>query len=484
MTKQKRAKAKKGYQPSHPEMENALYLWVVQQRTKHTPLTSIVIREKAEAFHKKVCKVEKCDFKASYGWFSRFKDRFSLKVKRIHGEKLSADLSRLDSFKIQLQNLIIANELSLDEIYNADESAMYYKVLPNRTLALVTEKKISGAKAQRDRFTFMPCSNVNGTHKLNLQIIGKARNPRCFNKRVPPETDYFSSKNAWQTKYIFNKWFHDSFVPSVRKYAKENNKSHAKALLLLDNCSAHNELDLLRSDDGLITALFLPPNVTSEVQPMDQNVIVCVKNHYRKMFLQYILTHDNLLQAVKQFTLFKAITYITNAWKNVQRSTIFKSWSKLLGDLDIYKNHVLVESNTEKIDLPMLTDLANKINVKNNINELINEKEVSEWISESDDVSSHKEYDDNEIINYVTGNTKDIDLLENELNEADMEPYDSQEISAIHEFDYNQNNCQNTPNHSDILNHLDALLELIDENEVEKLITLREWRQQYLNDAN
>ena len=46
-----------------------------------------------------------------------------------------------------------------------------------------------------------------------------------------------------------------------------------KAVLVLDNCPAHPNVEDLTSEDGKITALYLPPNVTSLIQPMDQGVL-------------------------------------------------------------------------------------------------------------------------------------------------------------------------------------------------------------------
>ena len=59
-----------------------------------------------------------------------------------------------------------------------------------------------------------------------------------------------------------------------------------KAVLLLDNCSAHPDEDTLVSRDGKVTGKFLPPNVTSLIQPMDQCVMVSVKRRYRKLILK------------------------------------------------------------------------------------------------------------------------------------------------------------------------------------------------------
>ncbi len=62
-----------------------------------------------------------------------------------------------------------------------------------------------------------------------------------------------------------------------------------KAILVLDNCSAHpNEEDLV-SSDGKVIAKYLPPNV---IQPMDQGVLECVKRRYRKKILEELIFRD------------------------------------------------------------------------------------------------------------------------------------------------------------------------------------------------
>ena len=73
---------------------------------------------------------------------------------------------------------------------------------------------------------------------------------------------YISQKNAWVTSHLFSEWYHTFFVPFVREKMKELG-IQPKALLLLDNCAAHPDESELISDDGLIVAKFLPPNVIS-----------------------------------------------------------------------------------------------------------------------------------------------------------------------------------------------------------------------------
>ena len=129
--------------------------------------------------------------------------------------------------------------------------------------------------------TINACSNALGTIKLPLLFIGKYKKPRCF-KNISRESlpvIYENQLNAWVNTEIFAKWFHGSFVPTVKRKLIELG-IEPKAVLLLDNCSAHPDETELMSSDGKIIAIFLPPNVTSLIQPMDQGVLESMKRRY------------------------------------------------------------------------------------------------------------------------------------------------------------------------------------------------------------
>lgn len=91
---------------------------------------------------------------------------------------------------------------------------------------------------------------------------------------------------------LFSEWFYDCFIPNVRQYSLRTGIA-PKALLLMDNCSAHHCRDKLVSDDGLIETIFLPPNVTSIAQPMDQGVIQNIKLLFRRKLELYTLASGN-----------------------------------------------------------------------------------------------------------------------------------------------------------------------------------------------
>jgi hypothetical protein len=100
-----------------------------------------------------------------------------------------------------------------------------------------------------------------------------SENPKAFKGKVKTLLPIIwrSISKAWVTGTIFQDWFCSEFVPAVKAYLLKNNLA-LKCLLLLDNVPGHSQCvgDLFPE----IKVVFLPPNTTSLLQPMDQTVIV------------------------------------------------------------------------------------------------------------------------------------------------------------------------------------------------------------------
>ena len=85
--------------------------------------------------------------------------------------------------------------------------------------------------------------------------------------------------------------------------------------------------------DGHIWVMYMPPNVTPLIQPMNQNAIRLLKLHYRNSLLSKIVSsNENLETPLKQTTLFEAVSLVALAWEKVSSDSIKKCWKKILVD--------------------------------------------------------------------------------------------------------------------------------------------------------
>ncbi|GFV26021.1 tigger transposable element-derived protein 7 [Trichonephila clavipes] len=115
---------------------------------------------------------------------------------------------------------------------------------------------------------------------------------------------------------LFKEWFHDQFVPAVKKFNKENDLPQ-RAILLIDNAPSHPGTEELSS--GEIKAIFLPPNVTPLLQPMDQGVLQKLKQIYRKQFLRTLIEDDtvSLVAKIKQTNMKDVVYWSAESWENL-----------------------------------------------------------------------------------------------------------------------------------------------------------------------
>ena len=89
-------------------------------------------------------------------------------------------------FKKTLSGFIEKEQLTLNQVYNYDETDLYWKALPSKTLASQKEKTVPGYKVCKERVTILACANVTGDHKLKLRKAKKPRALKNLNPRALP----------------------------------------------------------------------------------------------------------------------------------------------------------------------------------------------------------------------------------------------------------------------------------------------------------
>lgn len=144
--------------------------------------------------------------------------------------------------------------------------------------------------------------------------------------------------------------------------------------------------------------MFLPPNCTALIQPMDQNAIRILKLNYRKRFLCHILAsleeNDDFGKCIKNFTLKDAVILAANAWNKVKQTTLQSCWKKIL----------LAENEWETEDELPLAQLKEKlyrpmdeiINLLNDVAPYVYfNSEINEWIDDENEFPDEKEDQEN-----------------------------------------------------------------------------------------
>lgn len=173
--------------------------------------------------------------------------------------------------------------------------------------------------------------------------------------------------------------------------------------MLVDNCTAHEEL---KTDDGNIVIVPLPPNVTSVLQPMDQSPIRVTKMKYRKLLLASVVAKENkpIDESLKEHTIRDAIVMLKDAWADIPNSLLHRAFSKIRDwDKDEYSEEDLVPLSALRASPEYYTQLLNEVQT------LLNE------IAPGDEIAS------SEIEEWNIDTTDNVELEDAECSDSDGE---------------------------------------------------------------
>lgn len=385
------SKKKRFAKGEFPDLENALVKWMNQARNSNVPVGGQILREKAKFFATRLG-ISNEDFRCSDGWFDRFKKRNNIKFKKVCGESASVSTELCSEWKAKLKTII--QEYEAKNIFNADETGLFFKCLPDRSMCFKGEK-CHGGKSSKERITLLLAANMDGSEKLKPLMIGKSAKPRCFKNINSFPMAYRANKKAWMTSDLFNEW-----VTSINA---EMEKKNRRILLFIDNCTAHNNPPHLSH----VAVEFLPPNTTSILQPLDQGVIKVFKSFYRTEIVQQLL--DSLEENVDhKISLLSAMYIADKSWKKVSEKTI----------RNCFRTSGFIKDDS--VIAPSEPD--NEIATPNEWNRLTHDDNpitFQEFVSFDDDVAVAEMLSEDEILNQLAD---DVDVEEEEEPEEEEVP--------------------------------------------------------------
>lgn len=297
----------------YQELNDKLWDWIQTIESFGAVYSEKILKEKALQIAKEMNIDE---FRATNGWLYSFKSAHNINCKILSGEASNYTKQNFTEF-YELTNKKMS-EYAPENIYNCDETALFFKQVPSRSLMAKARK---GIKAYKDRVSLLLCTNLTGSDKRKLFIIGKSRCPRAL-KHFNYESicDYASNKTAWMTSDYFNNW--------LMRFDRDLCRKSKKILLLLDNCPAHN----IKFVPGCIELIFLPKNSTFITQPLDAGIIKSFKGNYFHYLISNVLSQLNpdlhASMAFKKHNIKEAIIFSSWAWDNVSSETIINCWKE------------------------------------------------------------------------------------------------------------------------------------------------------------
>lgn len=167
-----RSEQKRVRQGVHPQSEEALSIWLKATVAQRVPVSGHLLKQKAETL---ALRLGIDGFKFSDGWLQNFKKRYDLAFKKMCGESGAVDSTLVANYRGgKLVELL--RRYSADDTFNLDETGLFYKLLPEKTLARSGEP-CHGGKLSKERVTVVVGCNASGTEKLPLLVIGKSKDP-------------------------------------------------------------------------------------------------------------------------------------------------------------------------------------------------------------------------------------------------------------------------------------------------------------------
>lgn len=181
-------------QTGNEKINELTWEWYVNARAKGLPVSGPMLKTQALEVADELG-IE--NFTASNGWLDSFTKRHQITWNQVCGEAADINQQTVDEWKQKLASL--TEGYAPQDIYNGDETGLFFRMIPSKTFSQKGEKCIGG-KMSKERLTVFLCANIIGEFERPV-VIGKWEKPRCF-KRLDrdslPVTWKFN-KTAWMT---------------------------------------------------------------------------------------------------------------------------------------------------------------------------------------------------------------------------------------------------------------------------------------------
>lgn len=160
------------------DVEKLLMLWINDKQSAGDSISEHIICAKAKALYLYLIKKtpgttseDEDAFKASCGWSENFRKRTGIHSVARHGEVASSDTAAAEKYVAEFKNFVSTEAFLPQQVFNCDETGLFWKKMPKRTYITKQEKSLPGHKPMKDSLTLLLCANASG----DLKSLANAR---------------------------------------------------------------------------------------------------------------------------------------------------------------------------------------------------------------------------------------------------------------------------------------------------------------------
>ena len=104
---------------------------------------------------------------------------------------------------------------------------------------------------------------------------------------------------------------------------------------MIDNAPSHPEILVLNAIDRQCEVMFLPPNITALIQPMNQGCIAAKKKRYKTSLLRELIAYNfpdmsSVNEFLSKWSLLDCCNLVAYSWKQLSEATLGNCWTKIL----------------------------------------------------------------------------------------------------------------------------------------------------------
>ena len=231
----------------------------------------------------------------SYSWFKSFKKRYSNLIYLENVDSISNGRDKVKSEEVFEYFGKFVNALSqiksLKQIINLDETGFSSRIFKGKKRKCVCTNEISielkfKEKSQTSQLSVIFSINMSGGTLSPLYITKEKIKMNHDLQIINNYSKFYSTEKGYLNENAMIYWIQEIWKPYCENVRRELNDPLAKMFIIMDNCRVHSMQSVMceLNNIGNCEVIWLPPNSTHFLQPLDASFFGIIKSYYKNGF--------------------------------------------------------------------------------------------------------------------------------------------------------------------------------------------------------